>query len=409
VTTYFGLYYPYTAFQDVDWLKMSALYWDQLYHIVPNNFMSWVGLMAKPSPDDMGVRRANETIFLELRDAGYIKSVTADTERTEVGREFLKLLQAHGPHLRTRYPIPETNVNWKVIGQVFPHPDSSERAYIFSGKIDAKLSLALQDLGLADGSLADRGGALEIAPGLAMHARLARVYMTALAEAVARSGGIHLLSDDPLSHVAVSGWSMDQLARALLDEPELASSSATPGVRTDLIAGLALQCIMPTDLSNVSVKTLIAFRDQYAEERGAFQNAIQELVASIGGLEAVRDGTQLLNHVQTEYRKSLLPQLKDLKRRLRGYGISTIPAAINAQTALPPVLAGTAAQAHIASPAVLAGSAVALSMWSVGRTLREARKQALAPSATAYLYRIETGLRPSLLARRIRAATRLFE
>jgi len=38
MTNYSGLYYPFIHFKDEAWLKLTALYWDQMVRIVPKKY-----------------------------------------------------------------------------------------------------------------------------------------------------------------------------------------------------------------------------------------------------------------------------------------------------------------------------------------------------------------------------------
>src|SRR5216683_5075311 len=62
---------------------------------------------------------------------------------------------------------------------------------------------------------------------IGMHPRLARVYMTALAEQIAGERGLRPLTAETLEHVALSSLSIERLAQALLGDVALVDARPT--------------------------------------------------------------------------------------------------------------------------------------------------------------------------------------
>jgi hypothetical protein len=106
-----------------------------------------------------------------------------------------------------------------------PSGDDRRLLYIYYEKIPPDLYEALEKSGLA---LIDCRGS----PWIGMHPDLASVYMTALAEHIAKETGLRTLTDETKDFVAVSDLSIERLAQILLDEaPTLGSKTHSDRTR----------------------------------------------------------------------------------------------------------------------------------------------------------------------------------
>jgi hypothetical protein len=82
------LYYPFIHFRDEAWLKLSALYWDDVTRIVPKSY----------APRDSRDVRA-------LEDAGVLKRVDPSSYEQPVGQLFSVLLDRYAAGLARRYDV----------------------------------------------------------------------------------------------------------------------------------------------------------------------------------------------------------------------------------------------------------------------------------------------------------------
>jgi hypothetical protein len=241
-----------------------------------------------------------------------------------------------------------------------------------------------------------------------MHPKLANLYMVVLAEAMAIPRGAQPVTGDALSHVGIGDFTMERLAGALLDD--ITEPPAVPGREIEQqMADLTIKMVVPANLDDLPAEKLVAFRDRYPDERAAFQQQMQAMVASLD-VEGIRNPEALRDHLQVQYETLVQPQLADLKQRLHDARIDTTMALTNLKTQLPPGLAAGVGllMLHSGQP-VLGTGAVALGVWRTWQDQRRARRTALgALPASAYLYHIGTDLRPTDLASRINQLSRRF-
>ncbi|MFG2061625.1 DUF6236 family protein [Micromonospora sp. NPDC048871] len=380
-----GLYYPFIHFRDEAWLKLTSLYWDRMGRIVPSRYSL----------------RDSDTVR-EFKDAGYIRDFHPVREQEESAWVFRELLASHGDQLRRRYGL-HLSEGWPdeptTVQSHAAHFGNPKLAYVFGPKINPQLLDQLEQL-----SLAEPGGSRD-PRWVGMHPKLASLYMTALARAVASRRGAQPITDDALSHVGLGDFGMERLAEALLGD------TAEPRPRStyeaeQFMAGLSLRMVVPADMEGVSAHQLIKFRERYAAERDAFQQRIKAMVASID-VDGICDPDALRDHLHVQHEKLIQPHLADLERRLKDARIDTTLALINIKTEVPVGLAAVAAAIALKEQSLLIAGAAALSVWQVWQDRRHARRGELGGlPAHAYLYRIKSELQPADLANRIQALGR---
>ncbi|RAO40487.1 hypothetical protein GAR06_06233 [Micromonospora saelicesensis] len=385
MTVRIGLYYPFIHFRDEAWLKHTSLYWDRMARIVPTGY----GL------------RDSDTVS-EFKDGNYIRDFHPRGEQVEPARAFQEMLTTHGHQLRSRYGL-HLSAGWPdeptTVQSRAAHFGNPKLAYVFGPKIDPQLLDELEAL-----SLAEQGGRRD-PRWVGMHPKLASLYMTALAQAIASRRGAHPVTDDALSHVGLGDFQIERLAEALLGE------IADPRPRSkyeaeQFMAGLTLRTVVPANIDGIPAKQLIKFRESYAAEREAFQQQIEAMVAGID-VDGISDPDALRDHLQVQHEKLIQPHLADLERRLHGSRIDTTLALINVKTEVPAGLAAVAALLAAQGQSVLGAGAAALGVWQVWQDRRQARRGAIGGlPAHAYLYHIKTGLQPADLGNRIQALGR---
>ena len=108
--TFYGLYHPYIHFHDLSWLKLSALYWDGIYRIVPHAIV--------PEDDDE---------VKELADSGLIASRHPGMGAYQIEKPFRDMLAARGEGLVRKYGV-GIDTAWNKLDRV--HPEKMDHALV---------------------------------------------------------------------------------------------------------------------------------------------------------------------------------------------------------------------------------------------------------------------------------------
>lgn len=217
-----ALHYPTIEFQDIDALKRSLLIWDGIHRIVPEGYAP---------EDDPEVREAVQ--------AGAIVDLTLNAmEKHKAAHRFLDYYI-----LRNRPDFP----------LVWPAGCSSESfTRINPDKIDAKLLPLFESLKRRVTS----DGFLEVPEDLAGG------YMFYLATSVAERRSLQLITD-----------SSDCWAVGTYFANEGCFTEAVYDDNADAyLANMAIDDLLPSDLTHVHIDALLRFREDHAEVRAQFQN-----------------------------------------------------------------------------------------------------------------------------------------
>jgi hypothetical protein len=386
-----GLYYPFIHFREDSWIKLAALYWGKVARIVPPDY---------PIRDSRVVRELDAGLDLVVNQS-------PETAAWQVGPVFVEAVSTHSDLLRDRYRVElerlrEPRHRWR-------HPpgapaDDELVAWIHVTKMPPDVREVLLASGMA---IASRGDGFD-QDWIGVHPKVAEVYMTALAEKIAFDLRYEPVTDDPLHHVAASGWSVERLTMALLggrDVSEPASVAQQPAVG---LAFLAVQTLIPKNLEQVPVARIVEIRTKYGAELTAFQDEL----ASLGDLEELRtvsDADVLRDHLQLIYDERIQPLLASLKRDLKLLQVDTALSVVDMKVAAPGAIVGSAQIAGgAASPAVAVGSGVAVGTASLLLSQRRRGQQRYRDSPAAYLLRVEEGLNPGRVSERVQRGLRQF-
>jgi Family of unknown function (DUF6236) len=401
-----GLYYPFIQFRDDSWLKLAALYWDRIGRIVPPGYEL----------------QDSDTVLRLQGELGFVANLAPSYAAMDgVSREFLELLADRGPELSdlygirgpaginpapasVRWPAPWSNSGWSqtpsgpqwqvpVDPSLVPGTDS-QLAYIYaSGKMTPQLESALVDEGL---------GAPVRAHGLiGMHPQLAFVYMHALAGKMA-SSVMYPLTDDDFDHAA-AGCAAGRIAGALLDfparEPPRAGGEEDPALE---FAMLALQSVIPKNISSLPVQKIIEIRRRHADELAAFQQATQAIIDSLPEAVASASPDVAAMYLQSVYEKTLEPELRRLRSGLSRSGVDSVFGSMSVKVAAPELVTSGAAMLGVGAlhlnPVMMGAGAIVLCLVPRIRRQRAEAGQLRANSPAAYLLRLEEDLKPTSLA-----------
>ncbi len=379
------LYYPFIHFRDQAWLKLSALYWDDVTRIVPRSYAP---------RDDREVRA--------LEEAEVVKRVDPGAYEAPVARLFELLLLRYQSGLVRRYDISKRDtwpVNLDRLVVKASGASSRTLAFIHRSKLPPELVRRLLELGLGLLSQDERW--------LGMHPAIVSAYMIALASEISRRRGLAPISDNVKHLSGVTSCSVDDLARALVGDVDLVKrrrplAEASVELTSERVAFVTLRVVLPQGLDGVSAKRIIELRKQHAGARHAFHGYVDDLRGKLSS-QNIADSDALDEHVRLEYEKRVRPELKALQQGLRSVGIGSALGTVGVAIALPvgSLLGAT-------PMAALAASATAgLGLAALAQRQREKTRSLLAPSPASFLFTAQQ-LRPRTLAERLSSSLRRF-
>ncbi|TVT60211.1 hypothetical protein FNH05_04705 [Amycolatopsis rhizosphaerae] len=387
-----ALYYPWVRFQDDNWLKLALLTWGNIARIRP----SGIG-----NADDELVRQIRDEtdLIMDLTPSAIDLSTVSDAfeEVIEDARvEITDELEAvRWESVQTNYyqeptrkqtgggfgTVPKEDLIWVYAGD-----DSSVRG----SKADVRARGILGSTGLA---APDPNGG----PWLGMRPKVASVYLTLLADAIARHNHLCPVTDDPRAHAATG--TLDRLAQVLFGEDARPQRVDNP---EDAYLHLALNAVIkPKRLAHLPIRKLIAFRQRYSAELEAFRQHVADLAPQLRTVAEVENLQVARAYLRAIYERTTKRQLDELRRALRGMGVDSVTGTLGLKIDLG-AAAGTilgAAAAAGGQPTV-AGAAVGVTVLPyVARRVKEAR-QLRRESPVAYLLAADRKLARSALSGR---------
>ncbi len=290
-----GLYYPYIHIQDVNWLKASLLYWDEIRRIVP----------ASLTPvDDADVRTAVDAgLLIDTSPAEYVTRA-ADTFITH----FVPLFDGPGP-LRSLVgsALLEPSLAQGGVGDIrqeCPPYDHEFAIHIEKMTHDLLWRLRAENVNVSTSEFWVR-----------IPQPIGVGYLSCLAAEIARRSNCEMVTDSP-----VLEFFGEYLSFA---EPWIREHRTSPGrngvhlqdVSNEQLVLLDLGLPFPgaDDLSLVPMSKIVRFHRQYAGERQRFRNALQgimnaaqELPDEIAFADYLRDNSRAIQQALADQRESML-------------------------------------------------------------------------------------------------------
>jgi hypothetical protein len=385
MTTQIGLYFPYFYFPSDEWVKLSALYWDKIYRLVPHGYQT--------------TRDTEDVIELSRGDARVLDIVHPEDnyqELEKIKNEFIQLIEDHTDELVRHYGI-ENYEHWNVNPEAArAYSDGGEKfGYLHSYKLEHELAGLMIKRGLATREVSVVGRNNH---WVAMHPHLANVYMAALAETISRHDpfSANPLANDPMNYFAVGGFTFERLAQVLLEDAKISSQRKIS--RTEIesrLALIAVKGVMPKNIKKVPVDKILALREANAGKLGKFQELVASVVAELPNLGNADAGPFVNDYLETEYKKKIKPQLDELEDSIFSLELETVPAIVNIQIKLPPVLAGVATGGlAVIDPHLGASAAIGFALLKVFNEKRKAVEKSVKNSDVAYLLHVKEDLAP---------------
>lgn len=363
MTPNIGLYYPHVHFRDEAWLKMAALYWPHMSRIVPYGY---------PMHDSETVQALSED---------FIINISPDFETVyDVAGRFLHLILEHRHELEFLYRIGSRPVD----NESLPGLHESPLAKIYVAKMGYALGSELEACGLAR----ERGEWLDV------HPQLAWVYMCALAEEIAGRNSLHPVTHEDVAHAATSQWTLDKLVSVLL-HPEHAMTTRPRRDIADAVGLLAVQLVVPRDITKVPAEKLVEIRKRYGADFIAFREAVDESAQNIAEQFADIHEREIFDrYLNQEIARRFAIPLGELRRALKGIRVDSGIAVANMRLELPAGAAALTSGWLIDKPLLGGAGAIAFGLVGLGREVRRQRDQAMKPSPSTYLLQVKRDLTP---------------
>ncbi|MGW0885706.1 DUF6236 family protein [Streptomyces sp. NPDC002671] len=394
-----ALYYPWVRFQDDSWLKLALLTWDNIARIRPGG----IG-----DADNELVRqiRAETDFIMDLTPSAADLSAVSDAFEEVIGDRFDLPDDLRAVHY---VPGSYSSLNEPRSRTIFDALKQTGGSGSGTVPRDGLIWIyAETEICRGGGKMGDRArgilGNLELAvpdpergPWLGMRPKVASVYLTVLADAVARHNQLSPVTDDPRVYAAAG--TLDRLAQLLFGDHAPAQRVENP---QSAYLHLALNAVIkPERLAQLPISKLIAFRQRYSAELAAFRQHVAELAPQLRTITQVENLQVAQAHLQGIYDTTTEPQLAELRRALRGVGVGSVAGTLGLKidlgAAAGTVLGGVAAaggQMAVASAAV--GVSVLPYLAQRVNQARQLRRE----SPVAYLLAADRKLSGSSLPRR---------
>jgi hypothetical protein len=224
-----------------------------------------------------------------------------------------------------------------------------------------------------------------------VHPTVAAAYMLALAGACAEQERLEPVTDNP-SPLLAPTQGVAAAIRLLTDVSVDAHDSRDSRYDLAGFAMLAIESVMPKDLSRISVERVLDVKGSLEEELGTFRAFIADQRDELQQLAAITSddvrAEAFAAHIDAEIKKPL----ERLERGLNRLGFDTIRSLLTMQTVAPPAaVTYLSDQAH-APPAVAAVGAVGAVIGSAWWQLAQDRKQQIHDSPVGYLLSVKRAL-----------------
>ncbi|MET7509881.1 DUF6236 family protein [Streptomyces albidoflavus] len=416
-----GLYYPFFRMRDDGWLKVMALYWPKIVRLVPAG-----DDLADYTPRPHGhVQEPVHTLSSEVartmrmltEELGVIERVPPGVSVQAVTRPFVDVLSR--PSLaslrlfRTGTAIdPRTTLAPLHRDEVSPQLRTLLSEQGFARGLGASSETPTAHKHRLDqqveGPTADTWD-LGMHRWAFMDSRLVRVYRSMLADEFARANKLQPITDVPDAYTVSADSDANIIEAALVGPPPTPRPTAQ-GELTQTLAYLALDLVVPKDLSSVPVEKIVELRRRYGNEFIAFGAQVGQVAAEFGPLTEIRDTAMLTRYLESVVADWFAQPLADMRKQMKALGLDAATMAINVKTAIPAGVAVLGGSALLAGhPTIAATAGAAMGLIGLRRSVRE-KRDAILQAAPAASFLLHTGdaLQPrSLLERSLSQVRRI--
>jgi hypothetical protein len=364
--------------RDKDWLKASVLYWDGMRRFQP------IGYVLRESPD-----------CERLIEAGFLRSLDPEAYAVGINRELLEFIRDNVETLRRRFGIRDAQITtagpgW---GREGPRRGPKGLGWIHASKMIPELSGFLADEGLAHIGRGDDHR------WVGLHPTVAAAYMLALTGECADQEQLAPVTDNP-SPLLSPTQGVAAAIRLLTDGPIDVPDSRDRQYDVAGFAMVAIESVMPRDLSAISVDRILDIKGKLEEELATFRVFVASQQEALQQLAMITSGDiradAFAKHINTEIKKPL----ERLERGLNGLRLGTIRSLLTMQTIAPPAaVTYISGQTH-APPVVATAGAVGAVIGSAWWQLAKDRKQQIHQSPVGYLLSVKKALRPGIVVQR---------
>jgi len=410
-----ALYYPYIHVRDDAWLKAAALYWPRIARLAPTGY---------PKHDSETARRLSGEL-------DFILNIQPRRYSGWVADEFLEFIRKNRVTLQSRYSLPNT----VELKDPYEEVEAQIAASMRRGSADlhpAGVSISIRDISQHpqppnpyDGNrnigwihiekLTDHLVQELIRTGLGVPAYpdwvivapgLAAVYTAALAERVASSNDLAVVTDSPSAYGILNGWDIETLARVLLEDDD----QSEPGLDADevgaLYATLAVRTVVPAKIDDIPVDKIIKARRKLAAEFDAFRDHLNALADRLADLGRIKDASVLQARLDLMIDRDLRRPIDKLDRTLRRLDLEPAQAIFGLKSLELPAAAAAAASVVALPPGIGEAGLVAARLVRSGIETRARRRQALESSPAGYLLGLHKLLTPDGVVERLLRAIR---
>lgn len=406
-----ALYYPYIHIRDDAWLKAAALYWPKIARLTPRDYP----------------RHDSETARKLSGELGFIVNIEPKNYTRKPAQEFTEFIRGNRGALQRRYILPrrltlEDNyvptrsivIDALANGLQLPQPDYAAVGPGYAPSLDPPphahdgnpnlgwIHIEKMNYDLVNELEGSRLGIRADSDWIVVAPALASVYTAALAEEVANSNDLAVVTDRPSAYGILNGWDTETLAQALLgddpkDEPALKAEEIGA-----LYAAVAIKTVIPAGIADIPVEKIIKARRSLAQEFDTFRDHLNTLTDRLAELGQIKDPSVLQARLELMIDRDLRRPAGDLEQKLRQLGFEPEQAVLGMKSLELPAAAAAAASALALPPGAGQAGMVAARLIATAARSRAQRRQMLRSTPAGYLLSLEKQLTPGGIIERLR-------
>jgi hypothetical protein len=378
-----ALYHPYVDFRDDHWLMLAILHWPKIARIRPNGYVHW-------RETDIA-RRLRE-------ECNFVVNITPDFTKKgqEVDKLVLSFLERYGRRAAKKYGI-------KALGI-----DSSSREFIMLREPDTRLEeihpnkmapgvigrLKKLDL-LVDkyliGNRSTGGGFVRY---VAMHPKLAHIYLAILADHVARDNEMTTITDQPTMQASTAGWTIERMAQMILDDATVLPVSRDNADIAQAFTIMAFQTVLPRGLHQISIDRVIEARKRLLPQMTAYREYLNSLSDRFAEIAELPDPDVRSAKLELMVGSEIRDRLGIMEREIGRLGLQPIRAIFSIQSLTPPALIGVLGNAIDIAPVITATTVAAGCLVGASANAMSNRSKVRQSHPAGYLLSIKSELNP---------------